>query len=73
MKEGTKKVLKVIQAVIEEWWRLVVLLWNLPVGIIELIWDALFNREKFKYSWGLGEVQVQLGSAQRHYKGKRPV
>ena len=53
MKEGTKKVLKVTQAVIEEWWRLVVLLWNLPVGIIELIWDALFNREKFMYSWGL--------------------
>lgn len=53
MKEGTKKVLKVIQAVIEEWWLLVVILWNLPVGVIELIWTGLFDREKFKYNWGL--------------------
>ena len=48
MKEGTKKVLKVIQAVIEEWWRLVVLLWNLPVGAVELVWLAIFDRERFK-------------------------
>ena len=48
MKEGTKKVLKVIQAVIEEWWRLVVLLGNLPVGAVELVWLAIFDRERFK-------------------------
>lgn len=47
------KVLKVIQNVIEELWTVVVILWNLPVGIIELIWTGLFNRDKFKYNWNL--------------------
>lgn len=53
MKEKMMKVLKVIQNVIEELWTVVVIIWNLPVGIIELIWTGLFNREKFKYNWNL--------------------
>lgn len=53
MKEKVMKVLKVIQNVIEELWTVVVILWNLPVGIIELIWTGLFNRDKFKYNWNL--------------------
>ena len=53
MKDKVKKVLKVIQNVIEELWTVVVILWNLPVGIIELIWTGLFNRDKFKYNWNL--------------------
>lgn len=51
--EKLKIALKVIQNVIEELWMVVVILWNLPVGIIELIWNALFNKEKFAYNWGL--------------------
>ena len=38
---------------IEELWTVLVIIWNTPVGIIEMIWAALFNREKFKYNWGL--------------------
>lgn len=53
MKDNVKKVLKVIQNVIEELWTVVVIIWNLPVGIIELIWTGLFNRDKFKYNWNL--------------------
>jgi hypothetical protein len=53
MKEKIKKTLKIIQNVIEELWMVVVILWNLPVGIIELIWNALFNKEKFAYNWAL--------------------
>ena len=53
MKEKVLKVLKVIQNVIEELWTVVVIIWNLPVGIIELIWTGLFNRDKFKYNWNL--------------------
>ena len=53
MKEKIKKTLKVIQNVIEELWMVLVIIWNVPVGIIELIWNALFNKEKFAYNWGL--------------------
>lgn len=53
MKDKIKLVLKVIQNVIEELWTVFVILWNLPIGIIELVWTALFNKEKFVYNWGL--------------------
>ena len=53
MKDKIKLVLKLIQNVIEELWTVFVILWNLPIGITELIWTALFNQEKFVYNWGL--------------------
>lgn len=53
MKEKLLFVLNFLKALIEEWWLLVVILWNLPVGIIELIWTGLFDREKFKYNLGI--------------------
>ncbi len=53
MNEKLKKALKVIQNVIEELWTVFKILWNLPIGLIELIWEALFNKEKFAYNWGL--------------------
>lgn len=53
MKDKIKLVLKVIQNVIEELWTVFVILWNLPIGIIELVWTALFNKEKFVYNCGL--------------------
>lgn len=45
--------LRFIKALIEELWQVVVIIWNLPVGIIELVWNGLFNKEKFKYNWNL--------------------
>jgi hypothetical protein len=51
--EKMKIALKVIQNVIEELWTVLVIIWNVPVGIIELVWTALFNKEKFVYNWGL--------------------
>ena len=53
MKEKLRKTLKVIQNVIEELWTVLVIIWNVPVGVVELIWTALFNKEKFAYNWGL--------------------
>lgn len=47
------KILRFIKALIEELWQVVVIIWNLPVGIIELVWNGLLNKEKFKYNWGL--------------------
>ena len=44
-------ILLFIKALIEELWQVVVIIWNLPVGIIELIWNGLLNKEKFKYNW----------------------
>ena len=46
-------ILLFIKALIEELWQVVVIIWNLPVGIIELIWNGLLNKEKFKYNWNL--------------------
>lgn len=51
--EKLKLVLKVIRYAIEEIWQVIVILWNLPVGLIELAWTALFNQEKFKYNINL--------------------
>ena len=53
MKDKIMKVLKIIQNAIEELWTVFALLWNLPIVIVEFIWIGLFNREKFKYNWGL--------------------
>lgn len=53
MKDKIILVLKCIQNVIEELWTVFVILWNLPIGIIEFVWTALFNQEKFVYNWGL--------------------
>ena len=53
MKEKLRKTLKVIKNVIEELWQVLVIIWNLPVAIVELIWTGLFNKEKFKYNWNL--------------------
>ena len=53
MKDKVKLVLKVIQNVIEELWTVFVILWNLPIGITELVWTALFNQKKFVYNLGL--------------------
>lgn len=51
--EKLKIALKVIQNVIEELWTVLVIIWNVPVGIIELVWTAFFNKEKFAYNWNL--------------------
>ena len=47
----TRKILKVIQGVIEELWKVFVIIWNTPIGLIELAWTYFFNREKFNYNW----------------------
>lgn len=48
-----KKILKAIRLFIEEIWNVLAIIWNLPIGLIELIWTGLFDREKFKYNWNL--------------------
>lgn len=53
MKDKINKVLHITKNVIEGLWTAAVIIWNLPVGIIELLWTALFDREKFKYNWRL--------------------
>lgn len=45
------KILRFIKALIEELWQVLVLIWNLPVAIIEMAWLAIFDRERFKYNW----------------------
>lgn len=47
------KILRFIKALIEELWTVAVLIWNLPVAIIEMIWFACFDREKFNHNWNL--------------------
>lgn len=44
----SKDIFRFVRMFIEEFWHLWVLLWNLPVGVIELIWLAIFDRERFK-------------------------
>lgn len=51
--EKLKKALKATRLVIEEIWQVLVIVWNLPIGIIELVWTLCFNRDKFNYNWGL--------------------
>ena len=53
MKDKVTLALHFLKLFIEEWWLLVVILWNLPVGVVELVWTGLFDREKFKYNCGL--------------------
>ena len=53
MKEKLRKTLKVIKNVIEELWTVFVILWNMPIGCVELLWTGVFDREKFKYNWNL--------------------
>ena len=47
------KILRFIKALIEELWQVLVIIWNLPVAIIEMAWLAIFDRERLKYNWGL--------------------
>lgn len=53
MNEKLKKTLKVIKNVIEELWTVFVIIWNMPIGCVELLWTGVFDREKFKYNWNL--------------------
>ena len=53
MKDKIKKALKITKNVIEELWTVFVIIWNTPIGCIELLWTGCFDREKFKYNWGL--------------------
>lgn len=53
MKEKVKIALKFVQYMIEEVWLVLVIVWNLPVGLIELGWTFCFNKEKFNYNWNL--------------------
>lgn len=41
-------VLKGIRLAIEDLWRVWVLLWNLPIAIIELIWLRIFDKERYQ-------------------------
>jgi hypothetical protein len=59
------KTLRFIKALIEELWQVVVIIWNLPVGIIELIWNGLLNKEKFKYNW---KLLVEAIKGKSHYE-----
>lgn len=43
-----KTLLKGTRLAIEDIWRVWVLLWNLPIGIIELIWLRIFDKERYK-------------------------
>lgn len=45
--ENTKKILKIVQGIIESVWGLAVVIWLLPVAVVELAWTFFFNREKF--------------------------
>ncbi len=45
-----KKIWNVVKNAIETLWTVFVILWNLPIGIIELLWTGCFDREKFKYN-----------------------
>ena len=45
------KILRFIKALIEELWQVLVIIWNLPVAIIEMAWLAIFDRERLKYNW----------------------
>lgn len=53
MKDKVKKALKIIKNVIEELWTVFVIIWNMPIGCVELLWNGVFDREKFKYNWKL--------------------
>lgn len=53
MNEKVKKTLKIIKNVIEELWTVFVIIWNMPIGCVELLWTGCFDREKFKYNWNL--------------------
>lgn len=45
-----KKILHTIRLAIETIWEVFKLLWNLPLAIIEFIWIAIFDKEKFHNS-----------------------
>lgn len=47
------KILLFIKALIEELFTVVILIWNLPVAIIEMIWFACFDRKKFWHNWNI--------------------
>ena len=51
MNEKTRLVWGVIKNIIEEIWIVLVILWNLPVGLVEAIWLALTDRPRFKTNW----------------------
>lgn len=42
-----KKILHTIRIGVETLWEVFKLLWNLPLAIIELIWLAFFDKDKF--------------------------
>lgn len=44
-------ILRFIKALIEELWQVLVIIWNLPVGIIEIVWNAIFDRKKLARNW----------------------
>lgn len=43
-----KKIWNVVKTAIEGLWEVVVLIWNVPVAIIELLWLLATDRERFK-------------------------
>lgn len=43
-----KNVLTGIRLAIEDLWRVWVLVYNLPIGIIELIWLRIFDKERYQ-------------------------
>lgn len=43
-----KKIWNVVKTGIEELWTVLVLIWNIPVAIIELLWLLVTDRNAFK-------------------------
>lgn len=53
MKEKIKNFLHFLLYLIEELFTVIAIVWYAPIGLIELIWSAIFNRQKFAYNWSL--------------------
>ena len=64
----TRKILKVIQGVIEELWKVFVIIWNTPIGLIELAWTYLFNKESFRYNVGLLKQAIRRNNGRGNGK-----
>lgn len=59
-----KKVLLTIKAIVEELWTVAVLIWDLPVALIEMIWLSIFDKEKFQYNWNLVKSSIREGKTE---------
>lgn len=44
----TKTKLKGLRLAVEDMWRVWVVMWNLPIGIIELVWLRIFDKERYQ-------------------------